>query len=117
MSQNDESGPLNMFMSRDGVEAWAQHLDLYIEAIHDGDKPHTPLPHPIVLEDGSIMEDKGNLLVKCLRSREESASFLRSISTNGMRESSALEPPTTIHVSAWGGLISACGFYLGIAFN
>jgi SAM-dependent methyltransferase len=60
-TRNDESSPLNMFMSRDGIEAWALHLDLHIEAIHDGDKPHIPLPYPIVLENGAVMKDQGNL--------------------------------------------------------
>lgn len=57
----DESSPLNMFMSRDGITAWARHLGLRIEALHDGDKPHIPLSHPVVLEDGSLIEEKGTL--------------------------------------------------------
>ena len=57
----DESSPLNMFISRDGITAWALHLGLRIEALHDGDIPHIPLPHPLVLEDGSLMKEKGNL--------------------------------------------------------
>jgi SAM-dependent methyltransferase len=61
VTHNDESSLLNVFMSRDGIAAWASHLDLHVEAIHDGDKPHTPLPHPIILEDGSVMKDQGNL--------------------------------------------------------
>jgi SAM-dependent methyltransferase len=57
----NDSHPLNMFMSRDGIEAWAKHLDLQIEAIHDGDKPHILLPYPITLDSGTVMEGKGNL--------------------------------------------------------
>jgi SAM-dependent methyltransferase len=53
--------PLNMFMSRDAIRAWAEHLHLEIEAFHDGDKPHIPLPHPITLEDGTVMQEQGNL--------------------------------------------------------
>jgi ubiquinone/menaquinone biosynthesis C-methylase UbiE len=52
---------LNMFMSRDGIQAWAQHLGMEIEAIHDGDKPHIPLPHPITMENGTVIEGQGNL--------------------------------------------------------
>ena len=53
--------PLNMFISREGIRAWAEHLNLEIEAFHDGDKPHIPLPHPITLEDGTVMQGQGNL--------------------------------------------------------
>ena len=53
--------PLNMFISRDGIRAWAEHLDLEIEAFHDGDKPHVPLAHPITLDDGTVMQERGNL--------------------------------------------------------
>jgi SAM-dependent methyltransferase len=60
---NDIEGshPLNMFISRDGIAAWAQYLDLEIEAIHDGDKPHIALPEPVTLENGSVMQERGNL--------------------------------------------------------
>jgi hypothetical protein len=30
-------------------------------AVHDGDKPHTPLPEPITLDDGTVMTELGNL--------------------------------------------------------
>lgn len=52
---------LNMFVGRDGIRAWASHLDLEIVAIHDGDKPHVPLPHAITLDDGTVMSGHGNL--------------------------------------------------------
>lgn len=55
------SQPLNMFVSRDALAAWADHLGLEIKAIHDGDKPHIPLPHPIVFDDGRVMEGSGSL--------------------------------------------------------
>ncbi len=53
--------PLNMFISRDAIEAWAAHLALEIVAIHDGDKPHVRLPHPVTLENGTVMSGQGNL--------------------------------------------------------
>ena len=52
---------LNMFMDRDGIHAWASHLDLEIVALHDGDKPHIPIPRPLTLENGTTIVDRGNL--------------------------------------------------------
>jgi SAM-dependent methyltransferase len=52
---------LNMFMSRDGITAWAKALELEIVAIHDGDKPHIPLQEPVTLDDGSTISGMGNL--------------------------------------------------------
>jgi SAM-dependent methyltransferase len=52
---------LNVFMSRDGLQAWAEHLSLDIIAIHDGDKPHISLPHPVTLDNGTVMSGVGNL--------------------------------------------------------
>jgi ubiquinone/menaquinone biosynthesis C-methylase UbiE len=52
---------LNMFIGRDALTAWAQHLSLEIVAVHDGDKPHVPLPHPVTLDDGTVMAGLGNL--------------------------------------------------------
>ncbi len=53
--------PLNIFLSRDAIETWADHLGLRIEAIYDGDKPHIHLPHPIVTDSGAVMQDMGAL--------------------------------------------------------
>ena len=53
--------PLEQFMSRDGIAAWASHLGLQIDAIFDGDKPHIPLPKPLLLENGQTFEGKGFL--------------------------------------------------------
>jgi SAM-dependent methyltransferase len=55
------SAPLNMFLGRDAIAAWAEHLSFDVVAIHDGDKPHVPLPHPLTLEDGTVMTGMGNL--------------------------------------------------------
>ncbi len=52
---------MNQFISRDGIMAWAKHLDLTIESIHDGDKPHFLLSEPVVLGDGQIFTDQGHL--------------------------------------------------------
>lgn len=53
--------PLNTFISRDAIEVWCRHLDLEIEALHDGDAPHIPLQHPVTLDSGQVMEGMGNL--------------------------------------------------------
>ncbi|MBV8658434.1 MAG: class I SAM-dependent methyltransferase [Burkholderiales bacterium] len=53
--------PLNVFISRDALEAWAKRLDLELVQIRDGDEPFVPLPQPVTLEDGRVMESFGNL--------------------------------------------------------
>lgn len=57
----DASTPstLVQFVSRDGLEAWASHLGLRIEAIEDGDKATIPLPAPVVMERGEVMRERG----------------------------------------------------------
>jgi SAM-dependent methyltransferase len=57
----DEDFPLTMFVSRDGIQAWAEHLDLEITGIYDGDKPHITLSQTVTFEDGRVMENEGNL--------------------------------------------------------
>ena len=52
---------LNMFMSRDGLDAWAYNLQLEIVATYNGDTPHVPLPHPVTLENGAVISGLGNL--------------------------------------------------------
>jgi SAM-dependent methyltransferase len=52
---------LNVFIGRDAVRAWAEHLGLEVIAICDGDKPQTPLRHPVTLEDGRVLTDSGTL--------------------------------------------------------
>ena len=53
--------PLNMFISRDAIHTWASHLNLEVVAIHDGNVPHVPLPHPVRFSNGSVMTDFGQL--------------------------------------------------------
>jgi len=52
---------LNMFISREGIRAWTEHLNLEIEAFHDGDKPHIPLLQPVTRDNGIVIEGQGNL--------------------------------------------------------
>ena len=53
--------PLNVFLSRDAIEAWAAHLDLNIVEIRNGDEPFVPLSEPVKLDDGRDMVGLGNL--------------------------------------------------------
>lgn len=53
--------PLNVFMSKDAVRVWAEHLGLGVEVIFDGDVPFVPLPQPIIFEDGSKVEGMGTI--------------------------------------------------------
>ncbi len=52
---------LNQFMSRDAIEAWAMHLDLQVESIHDGDKPHISIAEPLQFDSGRSIEGMGSL--------------------------------------------------------
>ena len=51
----------NIFMSRDGIQAWASHLDLDVVAIADGEKPQVLLRQPVTFEDGSVATDTASL--------------------------------------------------------
>jgi ubiquinone/menaquinone biosynthesis C-methylase UbiE len=52
---------LNQFMSRDAFVVWARHLNMTIERIHDGDKPHIPIDEDLTWHDGRVMSGKGSL--------------------------------------------------------
>lgn len=53
--------PLNVFLDRDAITAFAAGLDLRVEDIRDGVDPFVPLPQPVTLDDGSVMEGGGFL--------------------------------------------------------
>jgi SAM-dependent methyltransferase len=55
------SHPLNMFISKDAIEVWAEHLGLRVQVIHDGDKPFVPLSKPVVFESGTVVEKVGGI--------------------------------------------------------
>jgi hypothetical protein len=57
----DKDTPLNVFIGRDAIHAWAEHLDLEIVAVHDGDKAYIPLSQPITMENGSVFKEAGTL--------------------------------------------------------
>lgn len=50
---------LNMFIGRDAIACWAEKLDMEIEGIWDGDKPHIPLSATVVTDEGTRMEKMG----------------------------------------------------------
>jgi hypothetical protein len=53
--------PLTVFLDRDAIQAWASHLDLGVDFIRDGNDAFVPLPHPLRLEAGTVMEKFGYL--------------------------------------------------------
>jgi len=53
--------PLNMFLSRDAITAWADHLNLEIVTIEDGDKPHIPVLAPLTSDSGAVIEGMSSL--------------------------------------------------------
>ncbi len=62
LANTDPDAVLNQFISRDAIQAWAEHLDLLLIDISDGDKPHINLLDGIVKwDDGREMRGKGNL--------------------------------------------------------
>ena len=52
---------LVQFLSRDAIEAWAEHIGLRVIDMHDGDKPHIKLSEVVRGEDGTEMRDLGML--------------------------------------------------------
>jgi SAM-dependent methyltransferase len=52
---------LNQFLDRDAIRTFATHTGLDLVHLHDGDRPHIPIPEEIVWEGGQRMRDLGNL--------------------------------------------------------
>jgi ubiquinone/menaquinone biosynthesis C-methylase UbiE len=57
----DSERPLDQFMSRDAINAWAHHLELRVDEIFDGDVANIPLTQPVVMENGQHFEGMGAL--------------------------------------------------------
>ena len=53
--------PLNVFIERVAIQAWAEHLDMTVVDIRNGSEPFVPLAEPVTLDDGQVMEGFGNL--------------------------------------------------------
>jgi len=49
------------FVSRAAIAAWAHHCGLRIDAFYDGDRPYVKPPHPVTLDDGTIVTDMTTL--------------------------------------------------------
>ncbi|MSU50863.1 MAG: class I SAM-dependent methyltransferase [Opitutus sp.] len=45
---------LNMFVSKDAIQAWSQHLELDVTAIHDGHQPWIELVQSFTYVDGRV---------------------------------------------------------------
>ena len=52
---------LNQFISRDAIDAWAQHAGFEVVSIHDGDSDYIPLESDVVFEDGKVLSKAGSL--------------------------------------------------------
>lgn len=52
---------LNVFISREALAAWAEHLGLRTVDVRDGHERFVPLPHPVTLDSGEVMEGFGCL--------------------------------------------------------
>lgn len=61
IKREDPGYHVDQFMDRDGIRAFAQYLDLEVEAIYDGDKPHIPFDGVITWDDGRTMTGQGAL--------------------------------------------------------
>lgn len=49
--------PLDQFMSRDAIDAWAHHLQLEVTEILNGDEPNIPLSRPVTMGHGVTYTD------------------------------------------------------------
>jgi SAM-dependent methyltransferase len=62
---NDTRGrnehPLNVFIERNAIQAWAAHLGLAVLDVRDGDERFVPLSSPVTLDSGQVLSDLGNL--------------------------------------------------------
>jgi SAM-dependent methyltransferase len=61
LARNEPGRHLNQFLDRDAIRAFAAHVGLDIVSLHDGDKPHFPIPAEVVWEGGQRMRDFGHL--------------------------------------------------------
>jgi SAM-dependent methyltransferase len=53
--------PLTVFISKDAIGVWADHLGLKVDLVHDGDQANIPLPEPVVFDGGGVMKDLGTI--------------------------------------------------------
>jgi len=53
--------PLNVFIERDAINAWARMLNLQVIHMIDGIDAFVPLPQPVVLDSGEVLSGTGRL--------------------------------------------------------
>lgn len=53
--------PLDQFLSRDALRAFAEHLDLDVVALHGGDELAIPLRQEVRMDHGAVYTDAGTL--------------------------------------------------------
>lgn len=61
LTRTEHGRHLNQFLDRDAIRAFAAHTGFELVAIHDGDRPHIPIPEEIIWEGGQRMRGLGNL--------------------------------------------------------
>jgi ubiquinone/menaquinone biosynthesis C-methylase UbiE len=60
-SLKNRNGVLNQFMDRDAINVWAREIGFRVDSIHDGDKPHIPIPDKVTWEHGLSHSGSGHL--------------------------------------------------------
>jgi SAM-dependent methyltransferase len=60
-ARNRNEHPLNVFIDRDAIQAWAAHLGLAVVDLRNGDEAFVPLSRPVTLDDGQVLSERGNL--------------------------------------------------------
>lgn len=53
--------PLNVFIHRDAIHAWAEHLNLRVDDLRSGEDHFIPLSAPLTLESSVVLSERANL--------------------------------------------------------
>jgi SAM-dependent methyltransferase len=56
VNNKDGDAPLNVFIGRDAITAWAEHLDLSIQTIESAMSPYVVLRQPLTLPNGTVID-------------------------------------------------------------
>lgn len=56
LKELEHDTPLNVFLSRDAIQAWSSHLNLKIDSIQPGDLPYIQFDQPLKLESGQPIQ-------------------------------------------------------------
>jgi SAM-dependent methyltransferase len=51
----------DQFISRDAIEAWAQHAGFLVELVHDADIPHINAPYDLIDDQGNVISGMTSL--------------------------------------------------------